>query len=199
MLSATSGINAIAHSVEALYAQDRNPIVNMIAEESIHVLAQSLPRIMQDPKDLQARTEALLGAWLAGIALGSVGMALHHKLCHTLGGIFNLPHSEVHTVIIPHATAFNSVAAPEAMKRIAKALGQPDAAGGLYQLAANLGAPTKLCDIGMRYEDLDLAADLACRNPYYNPRPVTRDGVRTLLEAAFYGNYPQAVNQANKG
>ena len=143
---------------------------------------------MQDPKDLDARSEALYGAWLAGMSLGSVGMALHHKLCHTLGGSFNLPHSEVHTVIIPHATAYNSSAAPEAMKRIATALGQPDAADGLYQLAKSLNTPTKLSEIGMRYEDLDLAAELASRNPYYNPRPITREGIRALLEAAFHGN-----------
>ena len=193
MLSATSGMNAIAHAVEALYAQDRNPIINIIAGESIRALAQSLPEIMQDPRDLEARSRALYGAWLAGMSLGSVGMALHHKLCHTLGGSFNLPHSEVHTVIIPHATAYNSSAAPEAMKRIATALGQPDAADGLYQLAKSLGTPTKLSEIGMRYEDLDLAAELTSKNPYYNPRPITRDGIRALLEAAFHGSRPRAA------
>jgi maleylacetate reductase len=105
---------------------------------------------------------------------------------------FNLPHSEVHTVIIPHATAYNSSAAPEAMSRIARALGQPEAADGLYQLAKSLGGPTKLSAIGMRYDDLDLAAELASKNPYYNPRPITRDGIRALLEAAFYGSRPRA-------
>ena len=189
-LSATSAMNAIAHSVEALYARDRNPIINIIAEESIRALAQSLPKIMQAPKDLDARSEALYGAWLAGMSLGSVGMALHLKLCHTLGGSFNLPHSEVHTVIIPHATAYNSSAAPEAMKCIARALGQPEAADGLFQLENTLGTPTKLSEIGMRYEDLDLAADLASKNPYYDPRPITREGIRALLEAAFYGSPP---------
>lgn len=193
MLSATSGMNAIAHSVEALYAEDRNPIINIVAEESIRALAQSLPRIMQDPKDLDARSEALYGAWLAGMSLGSVGMALHHKLCHTLGGSFNLPHSEVHTVIIPHATAYNRDAVPEAMKHIARALGHADAAEGLYELELSLGTPTKLSEIGMRYEDLDRAAELASKNPYYNPRPITRDGIRTLLEAAFHGNRPGAA------
>jgi maleylacetate reductase len=190
MLSATSGMNAIAHSVEALYAQNRNPIITLMAEESIRALAHSLPKLMKSPKDLETRSEALYGAWLAGISLGSVGMALHHKLCHTLGGSFNLPHSEVHTVIIPHATAYNRDGAPEAMKRIASALGHPDAAEGLYELEVSLGAPTKLSEIGMRYEDLDRAADLASQNPYYNPRPITRDGIRALLEAAFLGSRP---------
>ncbi len=193
MLSATSGMNAIAHSVEALYAQNRNPIISLMAEESIRALARSLPQVMQEPKNLEARSEALYGAWLAGISLGSVGMALHHKLCHTLGGSFNLPHSDVHTVIIPHATAYNRDAAPEAMQRIAGALGQSDAAEGLYQLELILGTPTKLSDIGMKYEDLDLAADLASQNPYYNPRPVTRDGIRALLEDAFSGEHPRKI------
>jgi maleylacetate reductase len=190
MLSATSGMNAIAHSVEALYAQNRNPIITLMAEESIRALAHSLPKLMKSPKDLETRSEALYGAWLAGISLGSVGMALHHKLCHTLGGSFNLPHSEVHTVIIPHATAYNRDEAPEAMKRIARALGRSDAAEGLYELEVSLGTPTKLSEIGMRYEDLDRAADLASQNPYYNPRPITRDGIRALLEAAFLGSRP---------
>lgn len=191
MLSATSGMNAIAHSVEALYAQNCNPIISLMAEESIRALAHSLPQVMQEPKNLEARSEALYGAWLAGISLGSVGMALHHKLCHTLGGSFNLPHSEVHTVIIPHATAYNRDAAPEAMQRIAGALGQSDAAEGLYQLELTLGTPMKLSDIGMKQEDLDLAADLASQNPYYNPRPVTRNGIRALLEDAFSGKHPR--------
>src|SRR5258708_3148371 len=117
MLSATSGMNAIAHSVEALYAQNRNPIISLMAEESIRALGRSLPQVMQEPKNLEARSEALYGAWLAGISLGSVGMALHHKLCHTLGGSFNLPHSDVHTAIIPHATAYNRDAAPDASQR----------------------------------------------------------------------------------
>src|SRR6516162_149127 len=155
MLSATSGMNAIAHAVEALYAQDRNPIINIIAGESIRALAQSLPEIMKDPKDLEARAKALYGAWLAGMSLGSVGMALHHKLCHTLGGSFNLPHAEVHTIVLPHAAAYNAAAAPDAMVRVAQALGAGDAAGGLYDLAVSLGARIALREIGMREDDLE--------------------------------------------
>ncbi|MDQ3261474.1 MAG: maleylacetate reductase, partial [Pseudomonadota bacterium] len=107
-LSATSGMNAIAHSVEALYAQDANPIISLMAEESIRVLANALPKIMRNTKDITARSEAQYGAWLAGASLGAVGMALHHKLCHTLGGSFNLPHAETHTIVLPHAVAYNA-------------------------------------------------------------------------------------------
>ncbi len=141
-LSATSGINSIAHCVEALYSKDANPIISMLAEEGIRALAASLPLVIRDPKNLDARARALYGAWLGGMSLGSVGMALHHKLCHTLGGSFNLPHAETHTVILPHATAYNAPAAPEAMSRIERALGARSAAQGLYDLAVSLGVPS---------------------------------------------------------
>jgi alcohol dehydrogenase class IV len=117
-------------------------------------------------------------------------MALHHKLCHTLGGTFNLPHAETHTVVLPHAVAYNAAAAPVAMERIARALGARSAADGLFNLAASLGAPVSLKSLGMRREQLDQAADLAVQNPYYNPCPVTREGVRQLLENAFEGRRP---------
>src|SRR5580700_1341044 len=140
LLSATSGMNSIAHCVEALYSKDANPVVSMMAEEGIRALAEGLPVVVQAPTNLDARSNALYGAWLGGVALGAVGMALHHKLCHTLGGSFNLPHAETHTVVLPHATAYAASAAPEAMSRIARALGAKSAAPGLYDLAASLGA-----------------------------------------------------------
>jgi maleylacetate reductase len=190
-LSATSGMNAIAHCVEALYAEDANPIISLMAEDGIRALAASLPVVVKRPADLQARSEALYGAWLAGASLGAVGMALHHKLCHTLGGTFNLPHAETHTVVLPHATAFNAKAAPQAMTRAARALGSQDAADGLFYLAMSLGAPTSLKEIGMTETGLDRAADLAVQNPYYNPRPITREGIRALLGDAFHGRRPK--------
>jgi maleylacetate reductase len=191
-LSVTSGINAIAHCVEALYSKDANPIISLIAEEGIRALASGLPDVVKQPGDMDARSRTLYGAWLGGVSLGAVGMALHHKLCHTLGGTFNLPHAETHTVVLPHAVAYNSAAAPQAMDRIARALGASSAAQGLYDLAASLGAPVSLKALGMRREQLNQAADLAVQNPYYNPRPVTREGIRKLLEDAFEGRRPAA-------
>ena len=190
MLSATSGMNSIAHCVEALYAQEANPIVSMMAEDGIRALAASLPVVVKEPANLEARSQALYGAWLGGIALGTVGMALHHKLCHTLGGSFNLPHAETHTVVLPHATAYNASAAPEAMTRVARALQRDSAAEGLYDLASSLGAPISLAAIGMKESDLDQAADIAVQNPYYNPRAITREGIRALLQNAFEGSRP---------
>jgi alcohol dehydrogenase class IV len=192
-LSATSGINAIAHAVEGLYTQDANPIVSLIAEEGIRALGQALPAIYRDPQNRDARSDALYGAWACGVVLGSVGMALHHKLCHTLGGTFDLPHAETHTVVLPHAVAYNAAAAPEAMARVARALGVSDAARGLYDLAVSLGAPTSLKALGMREHDLDRAADLAVANPYWNPRPIERRAIRALLDDAYFGRSPALI------
>lgn len=191
-LSATSGINAIAHAVEALYTQDANPVISMMAERGIEALARALPPIMKNPSGKSARSEALFGAWLCGVCLGAVGMALHHKLCHTLGGSFNLPHAETHTVLLPHAVAYNSAAAPEAMSRVAHALGAPNAAQGLFDLAKSLGTPTALREIGMLESGLDRAAELATASPYWNPRPIDRATIRALLDDAFYGRRPRA-------
>lgn len=178
-------MNASAHSVEGLYAEDANPIASLMAEESIRALANSLPQLSQTPQDIDVRAQALYGAWLAGVTLGSVGMALHRKLCHTLGGTFNLPHAETHTIVLPHAAAFNFPAAADARTRVARALGTENAAQGLYDLAVTLEIPVALKDLGLQEADLDRAAQLATQNPYYNPRPFTQESIRTLLDNAF--------------
>ncbi|MEK7214485.1 MAG: iron-containing alcohol dehydrogenase, partial [Chloroflexota bacterium] len=196
MMSVTSGLNAIAHAAEGLYAQDSNPVMDLMAEEGIRALAQALPLVRQHSGDIDARGDALYGAWLCGSVLGNVGMALHHKLCHTLGGSFNLPHAEVHTVVLPQAIAFNATAAPKAMTRIERALGvtgKVSAAAGLFDLAANNGAPVALRDIGMKESDLDRAAHIAVSNPYWNPRPLgaeQRSDIRDLLHRAYEGVRP---------
>jgi maleylacetate reductase len=189
-LTVTSGLNAIAHAAEGLYAFDGNPIVSLMAEEGIRAIAAALPRLAAAPTDLDARGDALYGAWLCGSVLGAVAMGLHHKLCHTLGGSFNLPHAEVHTVVLPHALAYNAAHAPEAIHRIARALGTGSAAAGLFDLARGLGAPVALKDIGMPADGLDRAADLAVQTPYPNPRPLERAAIRELLQHAFDGVRP---------
>lgn len=189
-LSVTSAMNAIAHAAEGLYAQDANPIHALLAEEGIRAIAQGLPGVVARPADLEARGRCLYGAWLCGAVLGAVGMALHHKLCHTLGGTFNLPHAQTHTIVLPHALAYNAAAAPEAMARIARALAQSDAPSALYDLAKGLGAPVALRDIGMPESGLDRAADLATTNAYWNPRPLDRAALRRLLQDAWEGRRP---------
>ena len=189
-VSATSGLNAMAHCVEALYTRELHRVRSHFAALGIRALARSLPIVVEAPANLDARSHALKGAWLAGSALNEATMGIHHRLCHTLGGSFNLPHAEVHAVVLPHATAFNRDAAPEAMRRIAGELDAPDAAQGIYDLAIRLGAPSSLSEIGMRQKDLDRAARLATENPYENPRPVEYEGVRQLLEEAYNGTRP---------
>ncbi len=189
-LSGVSGLNAIAHCVEALYAQDANPIVSLMAEEGIRSLAEALPAIAHRPDDLEARTKALYGAWLAGTSLGSVGMALHHKLCHTLGGTFGLPHAETHAILIAHVAAYNRDRAKGPLARVAAALGTTDAAVGLYDLLTRVGGKTALKDLAFQKTDIDKAAELATQNPYYNPRPVTREGIVAILTDAFEGRRP---------
>jgi maleylacetate reductase len=196
-VSVTSGINAVAHAAEGLYAADRTPVSEWMCREGIGALGRALPVIARhgerDDADVAAaRGDALYGAWLCGAVLGSVGVGLHHKLCHTLGGTYNLPHAEVHTIVLPHALAYNAPATPEAMAAIVAALGRDDVSGpqAVFDLAASLGAPVALRDIGMREEDLGRACELALRDQYPNPRALAASGIRQLLDNAFHGRRP---------
>ena len=190
-LSITSGLNAMAHAVEGLYARDGNPVLSLMAEEGIRALGAALPAIGRDPADKGARSDALYGAWLCGIVLGSASVAIHHKLCHVLGGTFDLPHAATHAIILPHAIAYNAGAAPQAIARVARALDVAEAASGLFDMAKAAGAPTALRDIGMPESGLDRAADLAVAEPYWNPRPIERATIRALLDDAWHGRRPK--------
>lgn len=189
-MSVTSGLNAMAHAVEGVYARDRNPVSSLMAVEGVRALRDALRVIVAHPGDLSARSDALYGSWLCGSVLGTVGMALHHKLCHTLGGSFDLPHAETHAIVLPHSAAYNAVAAAEALKPLADLFGG-SIGGGLYDFAKALGAPLALKDLGLKESQLDTAADLAVKNPYWNPRPVERQAVRELLQRAWEGARPE--------
>jgi alcohol dehydrogenase class IV len=189
-VSAASGVNAIAHCVEALYAPDANPVTSWMAEEGIRALAESLRVIVQSPRDIEARTRALYGAWLAGASLGAVQMGLHHKLAHVLGGSFDLPHAKTHAVLLPYTAEYNAVSAAKAMSTVARALGGTSGPAVLYDLGRELGTPASLAEIGMKEADLDRAADLAVERPYANPAPVTREGMLSVLRKAFEGAAP---------
>jgi maleylacetate reductase len=189
-LSFVSGLNAIAHAAEGLYARDGNPVMSLMAEDGIRALAAGMRGLKLDPDSLPARSDCLYGAWLCGTVLGHVGMALHHKLCHTLGGSFNLPHAQTHAIVLPHALAYNANAAPVAMTRIARALGHPNAAQGVFELGQQLGIPAGLRSIGLAESDLDSACDIALGNPYWNPRAVEREPLRATLSNAWEGRPP---------
>ena len=189
-ISVTSGMNAIAHAIEALYAQEKNPVSTMQCLEAIRALVDALPAIVANPDNVAARSRAAYGAFLCGMALGSAGMALHHKLCHALGGSFDLPHADTHTVVLPHAAGFNAVEARE-LDAVIGILEADSVGGGLWDLAKRLDAPTSLAEIGMPEDGIPHAADIASANPYWNPRSFDRADILELLERAYRGERPR--------
>ena len=192
-MTVTSALNALAHAAEALYAENCNPISTLMAAEGARALIEALPVIAKEPESPEGRRKAMYGAWLCGAVLGSVGMALHHKLCHVLGGAFDLPHAETHAVVLPHAIAFNEVAVAGLLAPIADALAADYAGLGLYEYAKSISAPTTLSDLGMPEQGIDRAADLAVANPYWNPRAFDRKQVRRIIENAFFGRVPETI------
>ena len=189
-LSVASGLNAMAHAVEALYARERTAETTRLAADGLRAFREGLPRVLADPNDLEAREETLRGAWACGTVLGRVGMALHHKLCHALGGSFDLPHAQTHAVVLPHATHYNAAVAAELLRPVTDIFGGGAPGEGLWQFAKEMGAPMALKDLGLAESDLDEAADIATTNPYWNPREIVRDDIRQLLQNAWSGCAP---------
>jgi maleylacetate reductase len=189
-VTGASGMNAMAHCVEALYADGASPIMSLMAEEGVRALARGIPASVRSPNDVVARSEALYGAYLAGASLAVTGMAIHHRVCHVLGGTFGLVHGDVNSVILPQAAKYNEEAAPGALSRVAEALGVQHAPSGLFDLVAEVGAPTSLKELGVKETDLDEAARLSVDPPPWNPRPVDEQSVRALLDDAYHGRRP---------
>jgi len=185
--SVVSALNAVAHAVEALYASGIDPATQWMAEESLRCLAPAIAGICRAPREPDARERALYGAHLAGSALGAVGMGLHHRICHVLGGSFGLPHAQTHAALLPHVVAFNAAAAPDAVARAARAIGAASAAQGLFELARRSGAPTDLRSLGLRETDLDAAAQRVAEHPGPNPRAASAADVRAILQRALDG------------
>ncbi|WP_242904987.1 maleylacetate reductase [Actinomadura terrae] len=189
-VSVTSGFNAVAHAVEALYAPDRSPVISLMAQEGVRAMAAALPAVAADGADLDARTRALYASWLCGACLGTTTTGLHHKVCHALGGTLDLPHAPTHTIVLPYALAYNQASAPDAVEALSRALDASDPARRLHELAGSLGAPRSLRELGMAESDIDpIAAQVVDARPA-NPAPVTLDGVTRLLRAAWSGETP---------
>ncbi|KAL6811480.1 hypothetical protein J3E69DRAFT_377539 [Trichoderma sp. SZMC 28015] len=188
-MSATSGLNAMAHAVEALYAKDTSPIVRIFALEGIRALASSLPGVMENSQSIAFRSEALLGAWLCGKCLAMTTVALHHKLCHVLGGTLNLPHAETHAIVLPHALAYTAPDIPQVMKDLAEIIphSDGDAIQGLNRLVSKLGIPSSLKALGMKEEDIELVTDNVMMLTFWNPRPVNRDSIQKMIRRAWLG------------
>lgn len=189
-MTVTSGLNAIAHAAEGLYAPDRNPITSLMAAEGMRALHEALPALVAAPTDLEARGRALYGAWLCGTVLGTVGMSLHHKICHVLGGTFDLPHAETHAIMLAHTIGYNAAAVPDLLTPVETIFGGAPVAA-LYDFAAAVGAPRALRELGMAEADLERAAEIATSNPYANPRPIDKTSILGLLRAAWAGTRPE--------
>lgn len=189
-MTVTSALNAMAHAAEALYAANRTAQTTQMSIDGLRAFVEGLPKVIADPADLAAREATQRGAWACGTVLGQVGMSLHHKLCHTLGGSFDLPHAETHAIVLPHAIAYNARSAAQELTPICDLLGGENAGLALHGFAQRMHAPLALKDLGLRESDLDRAADLATTKPYPNPHPVTRDDIRALLQAAWAGDTP---------
>lgn len=190
VMTVTSGMNAIAHAVEALYAEEANPVLSLMAEDGITKMVSALERVRNAPDDPDARSDALYGAWLCAVCLGSGGVALHHKLCHVLGGTFGLPHAETHTVILPHALAYNAPAIPDAIAALKRATQSERPAATMFEIARKSAAPTSLKELGMPLDGIAKAVDMTLENPYFNPRELERGALETLLKHAFEGRRP---------
>lgn len=169
-------------------------MISLLAADGARSLATALPTLVRLPNDRVAREGALYGAWLCGFCLGNVDMALHHKLCHTLGGLLNLPHAETHTIMLPHTLAYNAPAVPDAMLRLAEALKEygQDAISALNQLLKQLGVKRALKDLGMREEDIGTAAEMAVKSPYNNPRAIDLELLKEVLRRAWSGEDARA-------
>jgi maleylacetate reductase len=188
-LSAASGLNAMAHCVDAFWAPGRNPVSALAAGEAIRVLASALPAVGLDGTDLDARGDLLYGAYLAGTAFAAAGSGLHHKICHVLGGRYGLPHAQTHAIMLPYVLAFNAPGAPDAGRRIGDALGTENPAAALQALAAQLGLPRGLREIGLREEQLAEAAQLIEPVvPADNPVPAGAGALLALLRHAWAGD-----------
>lgn len=184
-----SALNALAHVVESLYAPDRNPISEMLCRGALEPLHAGLPVLVRNPRDVGARAQVLYAAWLCSGAFGGVSLALHHKLCHVLGGSFGLPHAETHAILLPHTAGFNARAVPDLLAPVAAVFGDPLGAG-LWDFAKSIHAPMALRDIGFDRADIARAATIATQNPYANPRPFDAADIRALLDAAWAGARP---------
>ena len=190
--TATTGMNALAHCIEALYVPKNNPLTSQLALSAIKALYLALQRLAKDPADLEARTSAAYGATIGGVMVNSVGIGMHHRICHVLGGRFQVPHGESNCVVLPQVLAFNAPAIPEACAGMEAFMGRHPALA-LHQLARELGAPASLGELGVPASSIaDIAAE-SLHHIDHNPMPVDETALRMLLHAAWAGQEPHVI------
>jgi alcohol dehydrogenase class IV len=187
-VSAETGMNALAHCVETAWSPYRTPEAEAIALAGAARIVDALPRVVDDPDDLAARAAMLTGAILAGRGLQNAAMGVHHGLAQLVGGRTGISHGLANAIILSHAIDFNADAVPRELYRIGTALGDPDdPAGAVRRLLARLDLPDRLSDVGVDEEDLDVVARLSqsSHSVRTNPRPVSEEDARAVLEAAY--------------
>jgi alcohol dehydrogenase class IV len=204
-MTAATGINALAHCIEALYSITRHPLSTAAAVSGLSHIFSALPRCYAAGDDLEARAEMMRGSHLAGVALSTTVMGLHHGLCHVLGGTAGVPHGIANSIVLPHAMRFNADAialqtpAQGWGLHAAEALGvTPDgrsetalveaAAQKVYELVGQMRLPQRLRDAGVAEADLPRLAQLAfqSRTVQNNPKPITDPAqIEALLRAAW--------------
>ncbi|MGB0632589.1 MAG: maleylacetate reductase [Alphaproteobacteria bacterium] len=194
-VSVASGFNSISHAVSSYLGKDANPVANMYSENGIRTMSAALVKLARDPRDIDARSDAMHGAWLCGMTLMSSGTTIHHKIAHVLGGGFDLPHGPTHAVVLPHSTSYNRDAAPDAMEGIGRAfdVAASDAPRALFDLLGKSGAAAGLRDLGLPEDALDEAADRIMTDRYFNLRDYDRAAIRALLQDAWEGRPPSGV------
>lgn len=190
-MSVASGLNALAHCVDSLWAPRADPINAALATEGARALRAGLPAVVADPHSIEGREQTIHGAYLAAVAFASAGSGLHHKICHVLGGRYDLPHAQTHAAVLPHVLALNVPNAPEADARLAAAFGAPTALAGLERLRTAVDAPRALRDHGLREDQItDAVAAVLPVVPPSNPTPVTTENLTALLRAVWEGADP---------
>jgi maleylacetate reductase len=191
-LSVASGLNALAHCVDSMWAPRTDPVDQALALEGIRALRDGLPRVVRDPQGIEGREQTLYGAWMAAVAFASAGSGLHHKICHVLGGMYNLPHAQTHAVVLPYVLALNAPSVPECEQRMAAAFGAASALDGLQRLREQVAGPRALRDYGLRETDIPAAVDvIMAAVPSDNPTPVTAGNLEELLHRAWEGREPR--------
>lgn len=190
-LTVASGLNAIAHCIDSMWAPRTNPINQALAAEGIRALATGLPGVIAEPGGIDGRDQCLYGAYLSAVAFASAGSGMHHKICHVLGGTYNLPHAQTHAAVLPRVLEYNAQKAPHASERIAAALDAEEPAAGLWDLYTRIDAPTALRDFGFQEDNIPEAASIALKSiPDSNPRPVDQESIEQLLHDAWSGTAP---------
>jgi alcohol dehydrogenase class IV len=190
--SVASAANALAHCVEGLYGPGANPVTSLSAIEGVRVLTAAIPRVVPAPRDPDVRSDLLYGAYLAGSVLATVGVGIHHRTCHVLGGSYGLGHAASNAVVLPHAIAYNAPAIPGIVERLGAAMGSRDPAASTYDLMAGAGLPVGLQSLGLPESVLDEAAARVVAETPANPRAVDVVSVRAMLDAAWHGTRPSS-------